>query len=336
MSEINSQFFDEHIYAASDFVESNKNTMKDGVLPDLNYFNVVPASNMTIGVTFGRGWIQGHAFSSDGTLSFALDNADGVLDRVDTIVIRLDLTADNEKIECKVVKGALGGSAAIPVRDGTYYDLVIAQIAIAHGTTAITTAMITDKRGDGNLCGWSGAISAEQFVFDGKADKTYCDNTFATNAALTAYRLTITDGTTKTNADKLQSKAISTTAPTAGQVLQFNGTQYVPITCGYVSGVYTGDGTANRTINLGFRPKALILFAYSYYGEVNNNLFFEEYTSQSRYWGGIITDGNNYTAHGLSVITLSASGFVVSNNSATNIYNQTNVDTYKYGYIAFR
>ena len=166
MSEIKSQFFNGKTYSAVDFVESNKNTMKDGILPNTEYFKVLPAGNMTIGVTSGRGWVQGHAFSSDSTLSFALDRADGVLDRVDTIVIRLDLTTDNEKIECKVIKGALGGSATAPVRNGTYYDLVIAYITVAHGTTAITTAMITDKRGDGNLCGWSGAISGDQFNFD--------------------------------------------------------------------------------------------------------------------------------------------------------------------------
>ena len=232
MSEINSQFFNGKTYSATDFVESNKNTMKDGILPNTNFFKILPASNMTIGVTSGRGWLQGHAFSSDATLAFTLTNADGVLDRVDTIVIRLDLTTDNEKIECKVVKGALGGSATAPVRDGTYYDLVIAQIAVAHGTTAITAAMITDKRGDSNLCGWSGAISGDQFNFDAlevnKANKTYCDDTFTTKATLAAYQLTITNGTTKTDADRLQGKAISAASPTTGQVLQCNGTQYVP------------------------------------------------------------------------------------------------------------
>ena len=171
MSEINSQFFNGKTYSATDFVESNKNTMKDGILPNTDFFKVLPASNMAIGVTSGRGWVQGHAFSSDSTLAFTLDRADGVLDRVDTVIIRLDLTTDNEKIECKVIKGTIGGGATAPVHDGTYYDLVIAQIAVAHGTTAITTAMITDKRGDGNLCGWSGAISSEQLTFDEKADK---------------------------------------------------------------------------------------------------------------------------------------------------------------------
>ena len=166
MSEIKSQFFNGKTYSAVDFVESNKNTMKDGILPNTDFFKVLPAGNMTIGVTSGRGWVQGHAFSSDSTLAFTLTNADGVLDRIDTVIIRLDLTTDNEKIECRVIKGALGGSATAPVRDGTYYDLVIAQIAVAHGTTAITAAMITDKRGDANFCGWSGAISADELNFE--------------------------------------------------------------------------------------------------------------------------------------------------------------------------
>ena len=203
MSEIKSQFFNGKTYSAVDFVESNKNTMKDGILPNTDFFKILPASNMTIGVTSGRGWLQGHAFSSDATLAFTLTNADGVLDRVDTIVIRLDLTTDNEKIECRVIKGALGGSATAPVRDGTYYDLVIAQIAIAHGTTAITAAMITDKRGDGNLCGWSGAISGDQFNFEEKADKTYCDETFLTLSSAA-------NGDKTINANKMKGVNVST------------------------------------------------------------------------------------------------------------------------------
>ena len=253
MSEINSQFFNGKTYSATDFVESNKNTMKDGILPNTDFFKVLPSSNRTIGVTSGRGWVQGHAFSSGSTLSFTLDSADGVLDRVDTIVIRLDLTTGNEKIECKVIKGALGGSATAPVRDGTYYDLVIAHIAVAHGTTAITAAMITDKRGDGNLCGWSGAISGDQFNFDVKANKTYCDDTFA----LKTEQNFIVDGTIKTNAVKLQGKIIATTAPTVGQVLQFDGTQYKPIDKLALTLLYSGSQQSCGIILTGYATYTL-------------------------------------------------------------------------------
>ena len=156
MAEIRSQFFNGKTYSANDFVESNKNTMSDGILSDTEYFKTIPVSNMDVAVTAGRGWVQGHAFSDDSTLVFTLDNADGTLDRVDSIVIRLDLTTDYEKIECKVIKGILGGTAPLPIRDGTYYDLVIANISVGHGVTAITPNMIYDKRGVSELCGWSG------------------------------------------------------------------------------------------------------------------------------------------------------------------------------------
>ena len=265
MSEIKSQFFNGKTYSATDFVESNKNTMKDGILPNTDFFKVLPASNMTIGVTAGRGWVQGHAFSSDSTLAFTLDRADGVLDRVDTVIIRLDLTTDNEKIECKVIKGTLGGSATAPVRDGTYYDIVIAHITVARGTTAITAAMITDKRGDGNLCGWSGAISGDQFNFEelrqSKADKTCCDNTFATKTTLTAYQLTITNGTTKTNADRLQGIAISPAAATNGQALCSNGSQWAPKSLGAATLIASGS-TDSYHINF---SQSAVNFRYIYF-----------------------------------------------------------------------
>ena len=39
------------------------------------------------------------------------------------------------------------------MRDGTYYDLGLATIYVAHGTTAITNAMITDTRFNTSVCG---------------------------------------------------------------------------------------------------------------------------------------------------------------------------------------
>lgn len=324
MSEIKSQFFNGKTYSATDFVESNKNTMKDGILPNTDFFKVLPASNMTIGVTSGRGWVQGHAFSSDGTLSFTLDNADGVLDRIDTVIIRLGLMTDNEKIECRVIKGVLGGSATAAVRDGTYYDLVIAQIVVAHGTTAITAAMITDKRGDGNLCGWSGAISGDQFNFNVKADKTYCDDTFTTKAALTTYQLTITNGTTKTNADRLQNKAISATAPTTGQVMGYNGTQWQPTSLETATLIFSGSNTngGNFSISANNYTKILVCIdGYSGYFHDNNNntlncFLFELYFTVPT---NIITYNTYYFKRQAILTSLNSGGSTTSISFDNNI-----------------
>lgn len=179
---LRSMFFDDDYYEASDFVESNKNTYSDGILPNTEYFKVQPASGMTLAIPSGRGWCQGHSFVNSATAAITLDNADGVLSRIDRVVVRLDNSKTNgQQISVEVLKGALSATptATALTRNGTVYEIALADVLINAGTTAITTAMITDKRTDINLCGWAGAFSAGQLNYDAldlaKADKSVVD-----------------------------------------------------------------------------------------------------------------------------------------------------------------
>ena len=55
------------------------------------------------------------------------------------------------------LKGDLNGSnpsPKAPVRSGGVYQIVLAEIRVNAGVTAITTANITDKRPDSSVCGW--------------------------------------------------------------------------------------------------------------------------------------------------------------------------------------
>ena len=325
MAELNSQFFNGHTYSATDFVESNKNVMSDGVLPNTEFFKVLPAGNMAIGVTSGRGWVQGHSFNSAETIPLTIGQADGTLDRIDTVIIRLDLTTDAEKIECKVIKGTLSAGATAPVRNGTYYDLVIAHISVAHGITAITSGMIMDKRPDNTLCGWSGAVSALGIQIDGKAEKVDVgDKTALSTTAKDNLVNAINEvkaGNANANAIKLQGKDIATTAPTVGQMLQFNGSKYVPKTCEYVCGVFTGDGAASRNIDVGFQPSMVMVGDMLLVpGYKDGNCIMDFGTSN----GGIATpaspatkytivDGTAapYTYGNVNVVSVNATGFTV-------------------------
>ena len=218
---LRSMFFDDDTYYASDFVESNKNTYSDGILPNTEYFKVTATTGMTLNVSSGRGWIQGHSFVNSATATVTLANADGILNRIDRIVVRIDYTTNTISVEVK--EGVLSANpvATALIRNGTYYEIALADVLVSAGTTTITTAMITDKRTDINLCGWAGAFSAGQLNYDAlelaKADKTTVDTLTAivNGKANTA---DITGGTLKANADRLQGKAISATVPTEGQM----------------------------------------------------------------------------------------------------------------------
>lgn len=151
--EIQSQFFDGRYYKAENFAQANRSLLKTGVNPDSESLKVIAHQNMTIKVQKGNGIIEGRTFQLDADQEITLAQADGSSGRTDTIIIRQNLTTGSEKFELLLITGALGAGATTPVRDGTFYDLVLAQISVKAGTTEITQSLIIDTRTNSELCG---------------------------------------------------------------------------------------------------------------------------------------------------------------------------------------
>lgn len=199
---IRSGFFDDATYYASDFATSMAGILTNGVLADdLTTLQVLAAGNMTVAILAGYCWIKGQYGYNDSTMTLPISTADGTLNRIDRVITRLNKT--EKKVEILVLKGALAATPTAPalIRDGTYFDLCLANILVNKGTTIITQAMITDTRADSSLCGPVLARSADLLALEGKADKAR-----------------IIDGTLKTNADRLLDKTINAISPTEGQV----------------------------------------------------------------------------------------------------------------------
>jgi hypothetical protein len=117
-------------------------------------------STMSVTLPAGRAWINGYLYRNDGPLTLVVDNADGVLNRIDIIVLRWDINA--RSITAQVVKGTPASSATAQAitRSVEQYDLKLAEISIPAGTTAITQSLITDCRLDKSVCGIvTGAIT---------------------------------------------------------------------------------------------------------------------------------------------------------------------------------
>ena len=91
-------------------------------------------------------------FFENTSLSFT--NAHATYNRIDTVVVERNDT--DREITCKVVQGTYSATptAPAPVRENGIYQLVLAEIYIAAGTTGITQSMITDKRPDTSVCGY--------------------------------------------------------------------------------------------------------------------------------------------------------------------------------------
>ena len=114
---------------------------------------VVPSDAMTVAVKAGKGWIKGYYYENDSDLAFLLDNADGAKGRIDSVVLRLDLT--NRYLRVFVKKGALATNPVTPTltRNADVYELQLATISVPAGATAIAEAQITDTRFNSAVCG---------------------------------------------------------------------------------------------------------------------------------------------------------------------------------------
>lgn len=90
------------------------------------------------------------------------------------------------------------------------------------------------------------------------------------------------DGTIKANADRLQGKSISTTAPTAGQKMMYTGTMWMPYTTIVSSGVSYGTKkeSSPKLTNLGFTPDVVVFKSYDPHDSDIRTYLFNGSTSE--------------------------------------------------------
>lgn len=126
----------------------------------------LPAPGMAVEVSDGTGWMSNSgrngivwwidSESVDGAkLQLAVDAADGVLNRIDRVIVEWKTTNFVDYPEVKILKGAKSGKAVAPAltNNSTIRQISLARISVAAGTTAITASMITDERLDASVCG---------------------------------------------------------------------------------------------------------------------------------------------------------------------------------------
>lgn len=163
----------DRLYNAASFEEWLKKFFTTGVFNgDLQ---VVESAGMAVTVGTGYCNVDGKVrfFDTNTNLSFA--TANGTYPRIDTVVIERNDT--DREITMKVVTGTYSGNnptATAPVRSGGIYQIVLAEVYISAGATAITQANITDKRADTSVCGWVvgtvDAVDVEQMTAQAQAE----------------------------------------------------------------------------------------------------------------------------------------------------------------------
>lgn len=144
----------DRVYKAEDYTEYFGSFIGNGVFsnPSTN-LQVVANNDMSITVKVGKAWINGHMYYNDSDLILSVDVADGVLDRIDSVIVRLDLI--NREIKAHIKKGTFASSPIAPTlqRDNNIYELCIANILISASSSSIVQSNITDTRLDSSVCG---------------------------------------------------------------------------------------------------------------------------------------------------------------------------------------
>ena len=150
-------------YDADSFSDWLKKFFTTGVFKD--EMQVTASGGMGVSVSGGYTNIGGKVMDFAVT-PLAVGTADPTYYRIDSVVIERNDT--QRDFILKIVAGNTGTEASVtgitPTRSGSVYQLVIAQIKVKPGATAITQADITDTRANASLCGIvAGTVTAMDF-----------------------------------------------------------------------------------------------------------------------------------------------------------------------------
>ncbi len=141
-------------YNAEDWASYFASLIGNGVFPiPSTGLQVVAGNGMQVTVKAGKAWINGYFYNNTSDLSLTLATADGVLNRIDRIVVRWDLT--KRKISVVMKSSTPATSPVVPAlqRDADAYELCIADVFVRAGSTSVMQLDITDQRYNSSLCG---------------------------------------------------------------------------------------------------------------------------------------------------------------------------------------
>ena len=134
-------------------------TRTSGVYSAEEDFAVTPGGGLTVTVSAGHAWVRpdrwkGRSIQMTQPEQLVLTDADPTRTRIDRIVLRYD--AANRRTRLLVLEGTPDSDSPTAPdisRTALLYDLCLAEIRRTAGSTAITSADITDTRLDEDVCG---------------------------------------------------------------------------------------------------------------------------------------------------------------------------------------
>ena len=161
-------------------------------------------------------WIDNEAVNGS-KLRLDFDPADGVLNRIDRVIVEWKTTNYVDYPEVKVLKGSLSSKATAPAltNNSTVRQISLAKISIVAGTTAITSSMITDERLNASVCGLvTESVKIDTSTMDAQFKTLLTETQEQTKAVLDAIQKELADIEAGSGAElrKLQFNNVSVSA----------------------------------------------------------------------------------------------------------------------------
>lgn len=141
-------------YKADDFARYYRAFITSGLfMNEGDNLQVTADSGMAVRVMPGAAIIDGYRYDNTGSIPFTIQAADGLLNRIDRIVIRWD--KEEREIYAAVLKGTAAEEPEAPeiTRNSDIIEYALADISVEAGAVSITQSDITDTRMDSDICG---------------------------------------------------------------------------------------------------------------------------------------------------------------------------------------
>ena len=182
----------DRVYKAEDWAGYFASFISNGIMPlPSTGLQAVADTGMTVKLLPGKAWIDGYFYHNTDELNLPVDVADGVLSRIDRVVIRKSMT--ERRMYAAIKKGAPSQKPTAPAlqKDADAVELCLADILIGKGFTEIKQVNITDQRLS-DLCGISAGVikQIDTAAFNAQLQAWFTEYQQASAAeyqALTAY-----------------------------------------------------------------------------------------------------------------------------------------------------
>ena len=138
-------------YTSADWAKYFENIFRNGVMMSVGEALRVTAADsvgMRIVVKAGSASLKGYQYINTSAFAVPIDVASSTQDRTDSIVVRHDLNARQAYVAVK--KGNVSVERSTEV-----YEIQLATVKVPRNSSAITADLITDKRSDAKVCGYS-------------------------------------------------------------------------------------------------------------------------------------------------------------------------------------